>query len=105
MNSVGGLAFTIGSNPSIDRESLKLQCQERIKNLCLKHSGYLFRRLAFFENYPEERPQKSCSFYFPREFSGNVEHGFYFPETPTQSRAKAPLLSGHVALFVGSSSS
>lgn len=76
---------------------------ERGLRICLEHSSYLFRRLAFFENYPEERAQKSCSFYFPTEFSGNVERGFYFPDPPTQSRAKAPLLSGHVALFVGSS--
>ena len=66
--------------------------------MSLEHSGYLFRRLAFSENFPEERFQKSCSFYFPAEFSGNVEHGFYFPEPPTQSRAKAPLLRSCGAL-------
>ena len=66
--------------------------------MSLEHSGYLFRRLAFFENFPEERPQKSCSFYFATEFSGNVEHGFYFPEPPNQSLDKAPLLRSCGAL-------
>ena len=51
---------------------------ERGLRICLEHSSYLFRRLAFFENYPEERPQKSCSFYFPTEFSGNVGRWTWF---------------------------